>query len=190
MKLFRLVNNLPEASEEALLIKEFKKLISRDRSQSKETGIKELGFVHFYTSFDSRFQMYKSEEERIEAIKTVLGLNEKWKPDSEVRLAIERYSYMMNTESMDLVLNARKAIGKLQDFLDQLDLTERNRTDNYMFSAKDLQSVIKELPNTIRALNDAKSVVEKEIEDKFSTGVINSRSLVTKIVGSSTKGNI
>lgn len=186
MKLFKLVDNLPVPSEEALLIKEFKKLITRDRTRDKSLGLKELGFVYYYCSFDTRFDAYRTEEERVEAIKTVLGLKEDWEIDSDLKLALERFSDMMITESLVLVQKMKNGIKKMEDFIDDLDLTERNKSENYVFSAKDLQAVIKEMPNTIRALNEAKSIVEKELQDKFNTSTKTSKSLINRFTQDST----
>lgn len=187
MKLVQLIDEMPYFSEEARTIIQFNRILMRDKGsegdsdgRKKKFALKELAFVYFYCSFDGRFQFYDTEKERIEAIKSVLGLPKEWVIDSVIEDAIKMYSYLTETESMALVKEARRAIKKLKEFIEDVDLNATTKSGTLVFSPKDLQSVIKDMPYTIESLNKAKEIVQKELGDKLGKSDKKVRSLVEK----------
>lgn len=170
IQLFTVENDIPQISAEAMMIKEFKDLIRRDRGsegdadgRKKFTARKELAFVYFFLS-DSRFEMY-NEEERIKTLREVLELPSEWSPDEKVWAAIDRYKMMLETRSSDLVKQAREALDKLRKFLQNVDLTETTKSGSLLLKPKDVQSVIDGIPTTIEALQKAEKLVKAEREE-------------------------
>lgn len=168
MKLFDLEKDeLPKLSTEARTIKEFKTLILKDKSKGKEKALKELAFIYFYCTWDSRFDMYKDgSKEKEDAIKKCVDLPKDWKVNEHVQAAIDRYKNMITTPSSKLVSKAKVAIEKLEDFIDTVDLNERTKSDGLVFSPLDLQKVIMSMTPTIEALQKADDLVRKELSDR------------------------
>lgn len=198
MKLFDLVDDLPVPSAEARTIKEFNRLITRDRGsegdaqgRKKKKALKELAFVHWYCTFDSRFEQYDDEKARNEAIINAVGLPEDWEPDADVKLAIERYDDMLVTESMHFVKSLRIGLNKIQQFINEVTMIQivtNNDGDDYeklSYDPKNLQQIIKEAPKTLVALNEAKKEVEKELQDKFGGNSKKIRAMVNSFANSS-----
>ena len=97
IKLFKYENYTVTISEEALLLKPFKKIWLRDKSKYKERALSELGFIYFYCDPRSDYQYLIDDEERATAIKQGEGLSKDWKPDSLVEEAIDFYNSLVKT---------------------------------------------------------------------------------------------
>lgn len=167
MKLFELQNEIPVPSAEARTLKYFKALLDRDKSKNKKQALKELAFVYFACSFDSRFDSYDTFEETIEAVKTAVNLPEDWEMDDTVRMAIEQYQNSINTESMQLVNKARAAIKKFEEYLENVNLDERTKSNTLVHKAKEYRENVNGVAEMIEKLNQAKILVEKEMVNKM-----------------------
>ena len=178
MKLITLVDEQPVFDPEARAIKQFKAVIARDKDRQKRHALMELAFVHWYCSFDSRYDMYETEEERVEAIKTDVGLAEDWKVDSVISQALVKYADLMQTESMALVDKQREMISKLTTFIEEHEPTKMNKAGSFVFGPDKVQKLIMEMPKMIEALNQAKEIVQKELQDKHGGGNIRNRPLI------------
>ncbi len=185
MRLFELEDEMPVFSPEARTIKEFNAILRRDRGskgdhdgRKKQHALKELSFIHFYCTFDSRFELYETEEERNEAIKVAVGLSEEWQPDDLIVAGIRRYTDMMQTESMGLVKQARSAIKKFEEYLETVDLNERNiKSGTLVHDSKKYRENVNGIPEMIENLNKSKKIVQKELEDLFGKASKKQRSL-------------
>ena len=183
MKLITLENEMPVFNPEIRMIKEFNRILMRDRGsegdsqgRKKSVALKELAFVYFYCVFDSRFDMYTTDDERNEAIRDAVGLPKEWEIDDIIIDAIKAYDKMMQTESMRLVNKARIAIQKFEDYLEDVDLTERNeKSGSLIHDAKKYRENVNGVAEMIKNLNAAKELVEKEIEDKYGASNKNKR---------------
>ena len=92
MKLFKYESYKITISEEALLLKPFKKIWDRDKSKSKEKALSELGFIYFFCDARSDYQYIVDEELRKEQIKEGEGMSKDWQPDKLVEEAMEFYN--------------------------------------------------------------------------------------------------
>lgn len=168
MKLVTLENEMPVFEPEIRTITEFNRILMRDKDRTKKFALKELAFVYFYCVFDSRFDYYSVEKERNDAIKRAVGLEDDWEKDSIINDAINCYTDLMQTESMRLVNKARAAIKKFEEYLEEVDLTERIKDDGgLLHNAKQYRENVNGIAEMIQNLNKAKDIVHKEIEDKF-----------------------
>lgn len=166
MKLFDTSEELPIPSEEARTIKEFYEIIVRDKSKNKQHCLKELAFIHYWCAFDSRFDIYESERDRCEAIKEVVGLDVDWMPDDVVDKAADRYAEMIKTESSDLLDTAKTSIKHLREFLKDVDLNATTNGGALKLKPTEFQNSIKDLPNVIKALQEATALVRQELNEK------------------------
>lgn len=166
MKLFDLLDELPIPSSEARTIKEFNEIIKRDNSKGKQVCLKELAFVHFYCSFDTRFSIYEDQSERIDAVKEVVGLPDDWMVDGVIDAACDRYVELIKTESSDLLDTAKTAIKHLRDFIKNLDLNETTNGGALKLKPTEFQTAINNLPSNIKALQEATALVRQELDEK------------------------
>lgn len=169
-------NDLPTFNPAVKEIREFKALIHRDKG-TKDTEIggdhdgrkklistKELALIYFYCGSNSMYEAFEGKE-KIDKIKTDLELPSKWKVDDEIQAAIDKYNELTYTPSRKLIETARKSIDQLITFLDDVDLGERTKTGGMVFSPKNLQDSIKDIPNTIKSLNEAEKILRQEMEN-------------------------
>lgn len=168
MRLITLENEMPVFNPEIRMIKEFKAILVRDKDKYKVNANKELAFIHFYCTYDSRFELYDNEEERIEAIITSVGLPEDWEYDSLIKQACTRYTDMMQTRTMKLAKSMRDSITTLENFLANVDLEERNNSGNYVFDAVKYQNTIQKMADTIEAMAKVDEIIDKELSEKIS----------------------
>ena len=88
MKLFKYEGYKITISEEALLLRPFKAIWKRDKSQNKEKALMELGFIYFFCDIRSDYQYIVDEDARKESIKEGEGLPKNWEPDAAVKEAL------------------------------------------------------------------------------------------------------
>ena len=100
MKLFKYEGYRIVISEEALLLKPFKKIWDRDKTKNKEKAYMELGFIYFYCDPRSDYQYLTDEEERLKAIKEGEGIPDKWNPDNIVKEAMNFYNGFKPTSAL------------------------------------------------------------------------------------------
>ena len=100
MKLFKYEGYRIVISEEALLLKPFKKIWDRDKTKNKEKAYMELGFIYFYCDPRSDYQYLTDEEERLKAIKEGEGIPDKWSPDNIVKEAMNFYNGFKPTSAL------------------------------------------------------------------------------------------
>lgn len=166
MKLFKFDEYKLKISEEALAIKAFRELWTRDKSKDKGTAIAELGFIYFYLDPRSDYMFLVDQETRAAKIKEQEGLPSKWKPDEKVKAAMEVYKYLVNSEKSMLLEDTRAMVGRIRAELRGFDFTRvadpKLRLDMIEKAAK----TTKMIPELIRNLNEAEKAVIEEIEDE------------------------
>lgn len=158
MELVKIEDDMPVFNPQIRMIKEFKKLLERDKGtkgdhdgRKKRTATKELAFIYFYCTFDSRFEHFEGEE-KIDKIKEAVDLPTKWKVDDDMKKAIERYTFLMETASIRLYKRTIEALETLDPPAAPLDL----------------QKFVKEMPVTAEAIEKSRRIIFKEQENKAS----------------------
>lgn len=170
MKLFKYEGYEVKVAPEALTLKPFKKLWTRDKSKDKERAIMEFGFLYFYCDPRSDYQYIIDEEDRLAAVKEGQGFPEDWKPDATLKLAMEFYS-TFDTSSAMLLRAAMKAVKKVQDTLDELNPDDTKSLKEYLTALKMIPEVASMIQEAEKALNqemeygEAKGSIEKTLFD-------------------------
>jgi hypothetical protein len=100
---------------------------------------------------------------------------------------------------MPFVQSLRKGLNKIQNFIEHVEMiavVENVKKDEdgeiesietiekLKYDPKNLQQIIKTAPETLKALNEAKKEVEKELQDKFGGDSKKIRSLVNQFTDS------
>ena len=149
---------------EALLLKPFKQIWQRDRSQNKDKAMMELGFIYFFCDPRSDYQYLTDEEQRKQAIKNGEGLPEKWEPDKVVLDAMEFYNSFKPTSAL-LLEDTRFAVDKLRKFLENVDLFATDDKGKPIYQVNSITSSIKQIPELAKSLIETEKTVAKEIEE-------------------------
>ena len=162
MKLFKYESYKITISEEAMLLKPFKAIWKRDRSQNKEKAIMELGFIYFFCDIRSDYQYIVDEDVRKEAIKEGEGLPKEWEPDDLVLKAMEFYNTFKPTSAL-LLEDTRYAVDKLRKLLRDIDLTQTDDRGKPIYTLNTIAATIKQVPMLVKDLDEAERSIAKEI---------------------------
>lgn len=162
MKLFKYESYKITISEEALLLKPFKKIWDRDKSKSKEKALSELGFIYFFCDARSDYQYIVDEELRKEQIKEGEGMSKDWQPDKLVEEAMEFYNKFKPTSAL-LLEDTRFAIDKLRKLLREIDLGKVDSNGKPIYTLNTITATIKQVPSLVKDLDEAERSIAKEI---------------------------
>ena len=146
-------------SPEALLIPEFEEIYKRDKSKDKAKAIKELSYIYFISDYKSPYISSLSPD----ALKRTIGKDfmkdEDYEPDSKILAAIDKYKSM-------LLLNASlQTVHNLTDYLQNIDLQERDKNDKPIYKPSDVTNSLKNIGGIVDSLNKVRANVEKEIQE-------------------------
>lgn len=162
MKLFKYEGYKITISEEAMLLKPFKTIWKRDKSQNKEKALSELGFIYFFCDIRSDYQYIVDEEARKESIKEGEGLPSDWQPDEVVLEAMRFYNTFKPTSAL-LLEDTRFAVDKLRKLLREIDLNQTDDKGKPIYTLNTITATIKQVPALVRDLDEAERSIAKEI---------------------------
>lgn len=161
--LFDLKDRKVIVSAEALLIPEFKDIYSRDKSKDKAKAIQQLSYVYFIADYKSPYVSSLSPD----ALKRVVGKDfmkkEDYEPDSKISAAIEKYKGLQRTPSMLLLDASLQTVHNLTDYLQNVDLQERDKHDKPIYKPSDVTNSLSKIGAIVDSLNKVRANVEREI---------------------------
>lgn len=165
MKLFKYEGFKVTIEPEALMLKPFRRLWERDRSDSKGRALSELAFIYFFADPRSDFMYILDDDTRAEEIKKQEGLKDSWEPDSLVKDALELYKKHTTTISSGLLEDTNYAITTLRAQLrnysfDGLDVEKVPQ------AIKNIASAIKEVPELMKRLREAEKALHDEVMER------------------------
>lgn len=164
MRLFKYEGHRVVISPEALILKPFKRIWERDKSEDKNKALSELAFIYFYCDPRSEYMIIIDEETRMEEIKKGEGLRESWTPDKVINEAMELYKKLTVTASAGLLDDARFAINNIRKQLRTLSFEEVDPS-KMPKAIKDAADALTKVPELIKALQAAEKSLNAEILD-------------------------
>lgn len=164
IKLFNYKNYNVEISEEAYLLKPFRRIIDRDKTKNKETAKLELAYIYFYCDPRSDYQYLVDSDDRHEAIVKGEGMPDKWKPDAELKKAMEFYESFKPTSAL-LLEDTRYAVDKLRKLLREIDLGQTDNNGKPIYTLNTITATIKQVPALIKELNEAEKTLKDDIRE-------------------------
>tara|TARA_R110002051_G_scaffold240975_1_gene301349 strand:+ start:1899 stop:2447 length:549 start_codon:yes stop_codon:yes gene_type:complete len=168
MKLLDMKNSVVIISPEAIVIPEFKQLWERDLSENKEKAIKELSFIYFTCDYKSPYlASMGTDRVRIVVSKDFMK-DAKYKPDDAVEEAIKKYKGLQFTPSMRLLEASIATIYNLTDYLENVDLQERDKNGKPIYKPTDVTNSLKSIGGIVESLNKVRHQVEREQTAKGS----------------------
>ena len=156
---------------ECLSIPEFYALWKRDRSKFKKVAMQELTYVTFLcdNTIHNPYRGY-GEDLRNEQLR-IDYFTKEWKPDELVKNAVVRYKELQRTTSSRLVSAAQIAADNLADYYSMVNFREFDHNGKPLYSARDVQSNLKDLSNTIKSLYSLEEQLRKEqLDGNLSRG--------------------
>lgn len=152
-------------SPQILSIKEFKDLWE-NRLPDHQKAIDELSMIFFFVDVRSPYMRVEEDERWQEIFADVFGdVDSKWEPDKYVNACLEKYRELSRTPSMDSLESALSAQKKLDRFINEIDLNERDNNNKPIHDPKKIQMMLKDMPNLIKALQATQRLVMTELNE-------------------------
>ena len=162
MEIFQLKDNIVTFHPQALTLKPFKALWDRDKTKTKKNAVEDLSFVYFYTDYKSEFSDILEDDLRAIEVQRIVISRDKWEFDEQIKEACMLYDKLQETLSSKLLVSARKGVQKIKDFIESIDLNERDKSNKYVMNPSSLQKTINELGSTVAGLKKLEDIVKKE----------------------------
>ena len=152
-------------TEEVTMISQFRKILDRDKTKTKDIAIKELTFIYFYSDITSPYQSILSDTERCEEIKRDIELPVKWSIDQVVLDAVKFYIERSKTAVHHLYTASMTAAAAVNDILsDAKALIEAS--DDRISAVQKVIGALEKVPKVMASLRDIEKELIRQIEDK------------------------
>lgn len=167
MNLFELNANtgMPDFDPIVFEIKEFRKIVSKDKTKNKTKAKTEIAFVWFYADYKSDFSNEIDEDKKIREIIEILDLPKNWTKDKDVDAAINRYKELTKTPSTILLEQTKKTITKLSIFLENIDFDKLDKNGKPIYDMKKVVETTTQIPKLIATLREIEERVREEQEN-------------------------
>lgn len=161
-------------SAEVLSIREFRELWDRDKSSGKDKARKELAFI-YHAYWVGALAAGVRDTEREQYAWNLVYKTPFKKPDDKV--VVEAINRILNIQtncfpSYKLFQSANKAFDNLTDFLDNVDLEERDAKGKPVYMPKAIMDALMAVPRTADAL--------KQLEDKLEAEGVNKTTVASR----------
>ena len=164
MKLINIDNYEIKVTDEALLVKPIRVLFEKDSSPHKEDFYSWMSYMYFMIDPRSSYNYIVDEKERAAAIIEQEGLKKNFKPDKDLRQAMETYKKLVTTASSELLADSIVAISNVRKVLKSIDFDALEEKDK-VNALKTTASVVSMIPKLVKDLSEAEKAVNKEIEE-------------------------
>lgn len=147
---------------ELFLIKEFKALLDRDTSKLKTKAFREFTYIYLMIDWKSPYSDF-SDVERHEAALADSELTESEFNDITFKQACKKYQDIQNKDiKMQAVQSAQYMVHRVIDYFDNIvDFEKTTETGMPVYKMKDVMTEMKNLGDTLDALDALKTRVKK-----------------------------
>ena len=166
MKLIKVEDYQLKISDEALLVRQFRRLWNMDRSQGKEQFYRQMSLLYYVYSPSSNYAYIIDEKERIKEVMAQEGIDE-IKNNAEFKAAVEVYKKLTKTASSELLADVRMTIDKVRQALTSIDFKNLKETEK-VTALNTVTSIVGKIPKLVKDLADAEKAVAKEQEEQGS----------------------
>lgn len=165
------LNRTLELNEPSLLlIREFKALLDRDKSEHKKKAFREFTYIYLAICWKSPYSQY-SEYERHEAALIDAEMTEEEFNDPTFREACRKYRNLQDSSKSIKLLNAaRMAADQFAEYFETIiDLNERDQNGKPVFSAEKVMKEMAQLSKVHEQLVALEAQVKQELEVQSGT---------------------
>lgn len=155
-------NTVELDAAEILLVDEFKKLWTRDKT--KERVFREFTYIWLMKDWSSFYSDY-SEQERHTECMIDSGLTEKEWLDPDFRAAVRKYEEIQESaRGLKLIRSAQGMIDKFIDYFNSVDPMERDfQTGKPIFKVKDMMGEVKQISDLVEELATLEELYKTQI---------------------------
>lgn len=164
MRLIKVEDYQLKISDEALLVRQFRRLWNMDRSQGKEQFYKQMSLLYYVYSPSSNYAYITDEKDRMKEVMSQEGIDE-IKNNAEFKAAVEVYKKLTKTTSSELLADVRMTIGKVRQALNSIDFNTLKETEK-VTALNTVTSIVSKIPKLVKDLADAEKAVAKEQEEQ------------------------
>lgn len=172
------VNNRIELNTaEIILVKEFAKLLDKNRNKCKEDpkgtlglrAFKEFTYIWLAIDWQSIYSDYYEQDKHNEALKDS-GLTEEEFNDPDFREACRKYQELQNSNrSIRMLKAAQNTIDKFIDYFNNVDPEAKDTlTGKPIYKVKDIMAEISNISKVYEELKILESQVKKELAEQSS----------------------
>ena len=158
-RLFLIENDKVVINPKALMIPEFSYLYERDRSAGKKKALKEFAYIYYMADYKSEYDVYGLSKEN--QLGLDLFTNRSYKPDPDVKKAIEKYTLLQETPSMRYLISMRKRINRTISFLDNVDIKDKIKGEEGEVKYINPHITIDKIVTTMKQIEDVIEKLEK-----------------------------
>lgn len=148
---------------EALTIRNIRNLWNRDRSQSKDRAISELGYIYFMVDPRSSYSYIADMEDKSDKIILEEGLAKNWKPDKIVLEAMQSYKDSVVTTASELLEDTKLAVNNLRKYLREMDFTMTDEKGKPIYPVNTLATTVNQVADLAEKLMKAEKIIAQEI---------------------------
>ncbi len=161
MSIFALRDGKVQVEPANLTIPEFKIIYERDKTKDKTVAFNELCYVYHMADYKSIYHNYSDLEKETKILNDYFK-GGKWIPDVVVNEAIRKYRELQETPAMRLSLAARKAVDKLIEHYNSVDLTIVNVKGDLINKERDLSFSLGNVGKIVESLDKVDEKIKKE----------------------------
>ena len=154
---------------ELLLIREFKALLDRDKTNHKDKVTRELTYIYLAIDWKSPYSQYSEYERHQEALIDA-NITEEEFNDPIFREACRKYRNLQDSnKSIKLLEAARNAADQFVDYFETIvDLNERDQNGKPVFQAEKVMKEMAQLNKVHEQLAELEKMVKRELTEQSS----------------------
>lgn len=166
MKLFELKNNVVTFAPQALLLKPFKALWDRDKSEDKAKANDELAFIWYMEDVRSDFyDIIEEDERREEVLKFLTELPSTYKPDVAVQDAT-RFYRGSESVSVKILKDTMIMVNNLRQEMVDMDFKERDSSGKPIHDKVKALALAEKIPHLLKDLKEIYREIEREAKEQ------------------------
>lgn len=165
MKLIKYENYQIVPSDEALMVKPIRDIFNEDTSAGKEYFYQQMSYLYFMKDPMSPYSDIVDLEERAKQIINQEELPKDFTPSDRLKRAMEIYEILTTTTSKKLLESMRKAVNKIGEFLENVDLTLMDDKGRPVYSITSVTAATDKVPALAKKLIETEKIVSSEIEE-------------------------
>ncbi len=165
MKLVRMEGYQLKVADELLLLKPFRKLYKADRTKEKQGFMEFLTIIYFVYDPRSDYSYITNEKERMQEVCQTNGIKEP-KIGTIEQQCIDLYKKLTTTISQELLQSTKIAISKVREFLETLNLNDKDDKGKPLYTISSVTQAIRQIPQLAKDVMDAEKAVAKELQEQ------------------------
>jgi len=162
-ELFDLKNRRVTVAPQALWIPEFKDIWEADESDNKDIAMNELAYVYYIADYKSPYLSALTPDLVAQTVAKDFMKDSNYEPNELVLKAIAKYKELKLTPSMLLLNASLKTVHNLIDYMENVDLQERDQHGKPLYKPNDVTGSLAKIGGIVDSINKVRSNVEREI---------------------------